>query len=198
MFVIELVKGKDTPPQISKQFLQHGKTAGLLLCMLESYFHTARYIVLNSGFCVLKGIIKLRKTGLFGCALIKKRRYWPAGILGNAMQQFFDANGVNVGDNHDHAIAGTMDGMAYNLWGMKEPDYAMRMMAMGGPLAVYETCKEALRKWTKGGIEVIRRFRYACPFDWHFHYRHAVDDHNNLRHALPLVEDSWVTHRWEI
>ena len=29
-------------------------------------------------------------------------------------------------------------------------------------------------------------------------YRHAVDDHNNLRHALPSIEDSWVTHRWEI
>jgi hypothetical protein len=81
--------------------------------MLQSCFHTARYIVLDSGFCVLKGIIELRKNGLFGCALIKKRRYWPAGVPRDAMQQFFDANGVNVGDNH--AIAGTMDGMAYNL-----------------------------------------------------------------------------------
>jgi len=54
------------------------------------------------------------------------------------MQQFFDADGVNVGDNH--AIAGTMDGVTHNLWGMKEPDYVMRMMAMGGPLAVFDTC----------------------------------------------------------
>jgi hypothetical protein len=53
--------------------------------MLQSYFHTARYIVLDSGFCVLKGIIELRKNGLFGCALIKKRRYWPAGVPGDAM-----------------------------------------------------------------------------------------------------------------
>ena len=71
MFVIELVEGKDAPPQMSKQFLQHGKTAGLLLRMLQSYFHTARYIVLDSGFCVLKGIIELCKNGLFGCAQIK-------------------------------------------------------------------------------------------------------------------------------
>jgi hypothetical protein len=196
MFVIELVEGKDAPPQMTKQFSQHGKTAGLLLRMLQSYFHTARYIVLDSGFCVLKGIIELRKNGLFGCALIKKRRYWPAGVPGDAMQQFFDADGVNVGDNH--AIVGTMDGVAYNLWGMKEPDYVMRMMVTGGLLAVFDTCKEALRKWTEGGIEVVRRFKYACPFDWHFRYRHAVDDHNNLRHALPSIEDSWATQRWEI
>ena len=36
-----------------------------------------------------------------------------------------------------------------------------------------------------------------CPFDWHFWYRHTVDDHNNLRHQLPSIEDSWLTHRWE-
>ena len=181
MFAIELVEGKDTPAQITKQFEQHGKTAGLLLHMLQLYFHAARYIVLNSGFCVLKGIIKLCKNGLFGCALINKWRYWPAG-------------GVNVGDNH--AIAGTM--VAYNLWGMKEPDYVMRMMASGGLLAAYETCKEAVRKWTEGGIKVVHRFRYACPFDWHFRYHHAVDNHNNLHHALPSVEDSWTTQRWKI
>jgi len=198
MFVIELVEGKDTPSQISKRFLQHGKTAGLLRCMLQSYFHTARYIVLNSGFCVLKGIIELRKNVLFGCALIKKWRYWSAGIPGDAMQQFFVVDGVNVGDNHDHAIAGTMDGVVYNLWGMKEPDYVMRMMVTGLPFAAHETCNEAFCKWTEGGIEVVRRFRYACPFDWHFRYRHAVDDHDNLRHALPSVEDSWTTQRWEV
>jgi hypothetical protein len=74
----------------------------------------------------------------------------------------------------------------------------MRMMATGGPLAVFDTCKEALRKWTEGGIEVVRRFKYACPFDWHFRYRHTVDDRNNLHHALPSIEDSWATQRWEI
>lgn len=72
MLSIELVEGKDAPSQIQKQFEQFGKTAGLLLRMLQSYFHTARYIILDSGFCVLKALVKLRKNGLFGCALIKK------------------------------------------------------------------------------------------------------------------------------
>jgi hypothetical protein len=46
------------------------------------------------------------------------------------MQDFFDEDGVDVGDCH--AIAGTQDGILYNLWGMKEPDYVMHMMATGG------------------------------------------------------------------
>lgn len=29
-------------------------------------------------------------------------------------------------------------------------------------------------------------------------YRDAVNDHNNLRHALPLLEDTWMTIRWPV
>ena len=81
---------------------------------------------------------------------------------------------------------------------MKEPDYVMRMMATGGPLAALDSCKMAKRRWRgEGGVDCSRTFQYTCPFDWHFRYRHAVDDHNNLRHALPSIEDSWVTQQWE-
>lgn len=87
--------------------------------------------------------------------------------------------------------------MTYNLWGMKEPDYVMRMMATGGLLAALDSCKMAKRRWREGGVDCSRTFQYTCPFDWHFRYRHAVDDHNNLHHALPSIEDSWVSQRWE-
>ena len=40
MFVIELVEGRDAPSEIPKQFNAKGKTAGLLLRMLQSYFLT--------------------------------------------------------------------------------------------------------------------------------------------------------------
>ena len=34
-------------------------------------------------------------------------------------------------------------------------------------------------------------------FSYHFKYRHLVDDHNNLRHSTPTLEDTWKTNRWE-
>ena len=34
------------------------------------------------------------------------------------------------------------------------------------------------------------------PFSNHFDYRHVIDDHNNLRHQLPAIEQVWTTHRW--
>ena len=53
------------------------------------------------------------------------------------------------------------------------------------------------RRCMEGDRVVERKFKYTCPYDWHFWYRHAVDDHNNLRHATPAVEESWITKRWE-
>ena len=52
---------------------------------------------------------------------------------------------VQVGDI-DY-IQVTVGGVIYNLWGMKEPNYVMRMMATGGRLLVDETCKETVRRW---------------------------------------------------
>jgi len=91
---------------------------------------------LDSGFCVLKAIIELKRNGLFGCALVKKRRYWPANVPGDAMDEHFAMDGVQVGDCD--AITGTIDGIPYNLWGMKEPDYTMKMMVCGGSLQAFD------------------------------------------------------------
>ena len=122
--------------------------------MLSPYFGTGRYIVLDSGFCVLKAIVELKRNGLFGCALIKKRRYWPTGVPGEAMDRFMSEDGVQVGEFN--AISGTMDGVPYNLWAMKEPDYVMKMMACGGLLQALDLCKETVRKWKENGLKVVR------------------------------------------
>ena len=93
--------------------------------------------MLDSGFCILKAIIELQKVGVYSCALIKKRKYWPTLVLGEAMQRFFDEEGIEVGGTH--TIQGVFEGTTYNLWGMKEPDYILQMMATGGPLGVNES-----------------------------------------------------------
>ena len=38
-----------------------------------------------------------------------------------------------------NAIQGKVDDFIYNLWGMKEPNYVMRMMATGGRILVDDT-----------------------------------------------------------
>ena len=150
-------------------------------------------IILDSGFCVLKGLVELRRRGLYACALIKKRRYWPTHVLGNVINS--EMQSAEVGETR--AISGVLDGVSYNFWMMREPDYIMSMMATGGRLLADETCKQTKRSWLENGVQRVKEFVYALPFDWHFRYRHAVDDHNNLRHAVPSIEETWVTTRWE-
>ncbi|KAL3793797.1 hypothetical protein ACHAWO_013675 [Cyclotella atomus] len=194
MFSIELVEGKDRPAQLRNQkYDAYGKTAGLLLRMLETYFASGRYAVLDSGFCVLKAILALMTVGgLFAGALIKKRRYWPLLVPGPAMDDRFATKAVGEVE----AIQGfdVASNTPYFFWCMKESDYVMRIMATGGSLITDDTCKIAHR-----GVGANRvSFPYMKPYDWHFRYRHSVDDHNNLHHSLPSIEGSWTTDQWAL
>ena len=50
--------------------------------------------------------------------------------------------GVEVGEKYD--IQGTVDYIIYNLWVMKEPNFAARMMAADERLLADDTCKETV------------------------------------------------------
>jgi hypothetical protein len=115
-------------------------------------------------------------------------------VPGDKMLQAFDDANVGL----SMAILGLLNGVKYFLWGLKEPSYMMKMMAMGGPLIANKTCKDQRRRFTKDGVEVSRTFQFPLPYDWHYKYRHAVDNHNNLHHSLPLVEGTIMTTRWEL
>ena len=79
------------------------------------------------------------------------------------MQSHFDNEGVQVGDCH--TIQGVLEGTTYNLWGMKEPDYVMRMIATVGQLAALDSCKMARRRWRDRRVDASHKFQYTCPFD---------------------------------
>ena len=80
---------------------------------------------------------------------------------------------------------------------MKEPDYTMKIMGTASGLFVVDD-KAHTRKWTENGITNTMSFPYHEPFSLHFTYRHVVDDHNNLRHAVPSIEETWVTTHWAL
>ena len=70
LYRLEMVEGKDEPKELAetKKFKKFGKTPGLLLRLCETIFGSMRVVILDSGFCVLKGIIELKKKRcLFSC-----------------------------------------------------------------------------------------------------------------------------------
>ncbi len=117
-------------------------------------------------------------------------------VPGEAINREFENLDLKVGDSL--AITGKLDGEEYFLWALKEPSYIMKMMATGGPLLANESCKEQKRRWIEGGVDTAGTFQFPCPYDWHYKFRHAVNDHNNLRHALPSIEHTIITNRWEM
>ena len=63
----------------------------------------------------------------------------------------------------------------------------MKQMATYGSLTHHLGEKDSVRK-----IKIQIHEAFLSDY---FKYRHAVDDHNNLRHPTPTLEDTWVTTR---
>ena len=140
LWQMELVDGKDSPSEIMPKFNNQGKTVGLLLHVLEPIFARGNVVILDSGFCVLKGIVELKKWGVFASTL-KNRKYWPKYIKGNAINQHFDEKAV--GDCN--SWKGTMEEVPFHVY---TPDYAMSLMSMYG--TNQHNGKETTHEWVDG------------------------------------------------
>eukprot|EP00559_Dactyliosolen_fragilissimus_P002711 CAMPEP_0184872744 /NCGR_PEP_ID=MMETSP0580-20130426/41459_1 /TAXON_ID=1118495 /ORGANISM="Dactyliosolen fragilissimus" /LENGTH=665 /DNA_ID=CAMNT_0027375583 /DNA_START=1012 /DNA_END=3007 /DNA_ORIENTATION=+ len=194
MYAMEIVEGKDRPkdqPTDSNDRLV-GKTGALLLRLCESLYTSGKVVILDSGFCVLKALIALRQKGVFASALIKKRKYWPRYINGDAIATHMASKQVGECDS----LRGTLDAVPYDVFCMKEPDYIMKLMSTYGGLTFPKNQRISKRTWKENGETKNITFQYTEPFANHFNYRHAVDDHNNLRHGLPSIESTMLTHNW--
>ena len=167
-----------------------GPTIGLLLHMLSPIFNLGFMVILDSGFCVLKAIIELRKKGVFASALIKKRRYWPKYIHGEEIKEHFAGKEIGTTDSW----AGKMDDVPFHVFSMKESDYVMSLMSTYG---TNERCgREVCHNWKENGVKKSTTFQYPKVVDNHFKYRHYVDDHNGKRHSPISMEVVWATKRW--
>ena len=128
---VDLQEGKDRPPQAGdKEYDNLGKTVGTLMCLTKPVHGTGKLFVLDSGFCVLQALVELAKVGVFAHALVKKRQYWPKHVPGDKIIEHFKDKAVGYVD----ARRGNLDGIPFYLYGMKEPDYTMIIMAMYGTL----------------------------------------------------------------
>jgi hypothetical protein len=195
LWQVELVEGKDRPRQLGPpEFHDLGKTVGLMLRLTRPIWHTGKHVVMDSGFCVLKGIIEMRKKGVFGAALIKKRRYWPKFIPGDELDRHFDDKDVGFAD----AIKGVFDQVPFYIFAMKEPDYVMKIMATGGSLIEMPDGGTSRTFKQSNGTNTTIQFNYREPFYNHFRYRHQIDDHNNRRHSPLSFEECWATHQWPV
>ena len=195
LYAIELVEGKDRPRQSpTPEFEDQGKTASLLLRLCKCLYRTGKIVILDSGFCVLKAIIALKKVGVYSSALVKKRRYWPKYIKGEEIKAYFEDIETGV----TKRLPGELEGEKFDLFCLKEPDYVMTLMSTYGSLNKLADQKESIRDTTNGNVT---RFYYNEVVGNHYRYRDAVDAHNAKRHDAGTkhglsIENTWRTTRW--
>ena len=171
---------------------QNISTILLLLRLCESIFHIGLVVILDSGFCVLRAIIELRKRGVFASALIKKRKYWPKYVDGDAVDAHFENKAVGATDS----LEGKMHDIPFHIYAMKEPDYTMKLMSTYGTneLQTDHPTKRVYKDSDKN--TVTTNFYYPEVVSNHFKFRHAVDDHNAKRHSPISLEYVWATKYW--
>ena len=67
------------------------KTTGIMLRLARALWITGKAVVMDRIFCVLKGLLEMRKRGVCVNASIKKIRYWPWGVHGDGINKYFSA-----------------------------------------------------------------------------------------------------------
>ena len=189
MFGIDLVEGKDRLQELPSLDPHHqGNTVALLERMCQPLQGTGKIVILDSGFCILSGIILLATLGIYVAAQIKKRQYWPRDVPGEAIRQHMMTKNNGTMD----CVRGVMNGKEYSIFAVKEPSYVSMMMSTYGSINL--TSYKATRYDERECKNV--QFHLNDVFSNHFKYRHAFDDHNHLRHQIPSIEDTWRTHHW--
>lgn len=89
------------------------------------------------------------------------------------------------------AVGGSLDGLKYHIWAMKDAGYVTKIMGTASGL-IYKD--DRLHSRDVDGNRV--QFKYTEPYTLHFSFRHLIDDHNNKRHAVPSIEGTLKTQRW--
>ena len=188
---LNLRKGKDHPKHMDKkEYDKLGATVGTLLCLTKPVHGCGKVFVLDSGFCVLKALVELKKKGAFAHVLIKKCRYWPRHVPGDDIITHFKNEEVGKVD----AIKGVLDDVPFYLLAMKEPDYVMQIMSMYGTLG--NLGQEKTRHFTVNEAHQVVKFCYPKVVHNHYAYRDVIDNHN-LQHMHPIsMEETWMTVRW--
>ena len=161
-----------------------------MLRLSKLIWGSARIIILDSVFCVLKGIIELRKKGLYASALIKKCRFWPKYIRGEEIKTHFESLECGFAD----AWPGKLDNIPFHIYCMKEPDYMMSLMSTYGTLEPIG--KVSMRNWLVQGTKRQKQVTYTEVIHNHYKFRHAVDDHNAKRQSPISLKVVWAMKWW--
>ena len=201
MWRIKLQEGKDRPKDASGKWAFPSKfegrnsnsnrlftkTSSLMCEMTEPIHGTGKIVSMDSGFCVTVGILHLHDFGVYGQSLIKKRKYWPKWVPGDAIDAYFEGKPLGFVKTYRQMI----EGIPFNVHCTRDDRFVTKMMSTHGLLTEVEDHTTYRQK----GLEWVK-FNYSEYLSCHNHSKHWVDDVNNRRHDPIGLEQVWHTKWW--
>ena len=135
-----------------------GKTGSLILRLTKKLHGTGKILVLDSGSCVLQGLVDIKKKGIYGATIGKKRRYFPRYINGEKIKPHFTDKAMGAVD----ALHDELENVPLCVFAMKEEGCDMMIMS------THETNKRVCnyKFRTIGGKRISSRY----PETMHNHY----------------------------
>jgi hypothetical protein len=127
-------------------------------------------VILYSGICVLEGLVALQWMGVYASAGIKKSKYWPKHVPGDAMDGYMNNQEHNKKVGDTAALKGVLDGIPYNLFCTKDVDCNMKQISTYGAL-VSAPCAPDKQRTMPDGTKVT--IKYTTPIKNHYLYWHA-------------------------
>ena len=141
-----------------------------MLHLTQPIHWAGRAVVFDSGFCVLQGLVELKKVGVLAHALIKKQQYlFQVNKLSNTLP---------ISPLVLHAIKGELGRVPFHIYGMKEPDYVMQIMSMYGTML--ELGEDKKRHVMVNGVQQVHTSKYPEVVHNHYRYQDMIDNHNSL------------------
>uniref|UniRef100_A0A7S4KC53 PiggyBac transposable element-derived protein domain-containing protein n=1 Tax=Odontella aurita TaxID=265563 RepID=A0A7S4KC53_9STRA len=147
---------------------------------------------MDSSFCVAKGVVELKKKGVYGDTLAKKRRYWPKRVPSGDIAAHFSSKEVGEMES----LRTQVDGKTMWVHCMKEADYVTKIVSNHGTLMEVENATTFRRCKGADGKDASKYFAYTDPFERCHRGPHVVDDDNNRWHDPISFEESWATKWW--
>ena len=201
MWRIKIREGKDRPKDVSGKWAFPSEFEGTsskgrpftatstLMCEMTKPIHgTGKVVSMDSGFCVSAGILHLHDLGVYGQALIKKRKYWPKGVPGDDIDVHFAEKRLG----YCESLKQDMEGIPFYVHCCKDSKYVTKMMSTHGLLTTVPD-HITYRQKPDGTWE---SFNYAEFLSNHNRSKHWVDDVNNRRHDPIGLEEVWHTKWW--
>ncbi len=190
IYRMEIVEGKSRPAElpVPKHQADFGKMGGLVLRMTESIWHSGRIVAMDSAFCLLETVAKLREQGLFCVTVAKKHgKYWPRHFKGDHVQEFMQGKPIGKIFGYEMEVKE----QPLRVFSVNHNTYAFLAVATYGVTA---PSGPARRVRTATGLVTYARSNVLRDY---YEARHVVDDNNRLRQGqMAGLDDAWPCKSW--